>query len=290
MKIRHLKNNEIDYKAYDFCIENSSQGTVYAMSWYLDIVSPGWELLMADDYNYVMPIPVKKKLFFKYAVQPLMCQQLGVFSLKELFEEIFINFIQHIPYKYYYLQFNAQNLFNYQWLNMRSNHILNLNKPYEEIKKNYRDNCKRNIKKGYKSDLTIIDQVDIEDYLIILKNNSEKVPIYKEINKLRNFIKQLTLQSSFEGWSVYCNDMKTILSCVFFYQWKNRIYYLFPVSTPLGKSQHSMSILLDRFIQDHSNRDLILDFEGSSVKTIAYYYEGFGAINTPYPCLKKFLI
>ena len=109
MRIYYLKNQEINFKAYDFCVENSTQGTIYATSWYLNIVSPGWELLMADDYNYVMPIPVKKKLFFKYAIQPPLSQQLGVFSLKELTIDIFQSFIKHIPYRYcnFFLNING---------------------------------------------------------------------------------------------------------------------------------------------------------------------------------------
>ncbi|MDR1631378.1 MAG: hypothetical protein LBR97_00560, partial [Dysgonamonadaceae bacterium] len=73
MKIEWLKHEEIDFQAYNRCIESSSFGAVYAMSWYLDAVSPFWELLMAENYRYVMPLPVKRKFRIKYLMQPLFC-------------------------------------------------------------------------------------------------------------------------------------------------------------------------------------------------------------------------
>ena len=78
--MRLLSHNEIDIVKYDECIENSMQGTVYAMSWYLNAVFPGWSAYVIDDYDVVMPIPLKQKFGLKYALQPQFCQQLGIFS------------------------------------------------------------------------------------------------------------------------------------------------------------------------------------------------------------------
>jgi hypothetical protein len=81
MKIRHLKHSEIDLQKWDSCVQNAANALVYAESWYLDIVSPHWEALVADDYEYVMPLPVKRKFGIPFLVQPPLSQQLGVFSL-----------------------------------------------------------------------------------------------------------------------------------------------------------------------------------------------------------------
>ena len=287
MKIRHLKNNEIDYKAYDFCIENSSQGTMYAMSWYLDVVSPQWELLMADDYNFVMPIPVKKKYFLKYAIQPYLCQQLGVFSLKELTSEIFISFIKKISYKYCHFFLNANNVFDGSMnFNLRSNYELDLSRSYDEIKAGFSTNCLRNIKKAEKEELEIENQTEENIYLDFLLANSENRPIKHPTNILQDIIESVTQHSKIEIWSVR-NKNQNLLSCALFLKWKNRFYYFVPVSAKEGKLKQSMSYLLDGFIKHYAQSEFVLDFEGSSIANIARFYKGFGSQNKPYPELRK---
>ena len=59
--IRLLSHSEIDFVKYDECIENSMQGKVYAMSWYLDAVFPNWSVYVVGDYDVVMPVPLKRK-------------------------------------------------------------------------------------------------------------------------------------------------------------------------------------------------------------------------------------
>ena len=54
--IKYLEHEEIDLKKWDATIDASPNGMVYAKSWYLDIVSPGWEGLVNEDYNAVFPL------------------------------------------------------------------------------------------------------------------------------------------------------------------------------------------------------------------------------------------
>ena len=50
-------------------------GTVHVYSWYLDIVHPGWEALVDDDYQAVMPLTGGKKFGVNYLFQPYFVQQ-----------------------------------------------------------------------------------------------------------------------------------------------------------------------------------------------------------------------
>ena len=54
MQIRHLRHNEINYSLWDKCITNAKNSLVYASTWYLDVVSPDWEALVAGNYEYIM--------------------------------------------------------------------------------------------------------------------------------------------------------------------------------------------------------------------------------------------
>jgi hypothetical protein len=51
MKILRLKHTEIDKQRWDKAIENSSFPSIYALSWYLDVVSPNWQALVSEDYS-----------------------------------------------------------------------------------------------------------------------------------------------------------------------------------------------------------------------------------------------
>jgi hypothetical protein len=55
---------------------------------------------------------------------------------------------------------------------------------------------------------------------------------------------------------------------------------------PDGKTIGASHALIDAFIKDHANQNLILDFEGSDIRNLAYFYEGFGAGFEIYPGLK----
>ena len=101
--INYLTNEQIDKSRWDDCVAHAVNGNVYAFSWYLDIVHPGWEALVEMiDGNYVtiMPITKKKKYLINYLCQPFFVQQLGVFSRQPITEETTVAFLKSIPRKY----------------------------------------------------------------------------------------------------------------------------------------------------------------------------------------------
>ena len=50
--IKYLQHGEINKEKWDDCINLSPRGLVYALSWYLDAVHPGWEALVENDLFY----------------------------------------------------------------------------------------------------------------------------------------------------------------------------------------------------------------------------------------------
>ncbi|MEA2107399.1 MAG: hypothetical protein U9P82_11900, partial [Bacteroidota bacterium] len=110
LAINHLQNAQIDKQKWDLTIENSHNGLVYALSWYLDVVSPGWNALVLGDYEAVMPLPVKQKFGLEYLVQPPFCQQLGVFCSpdNENNDQYLLDQLQ-ILFRYIHIQLNAEN-------------------------------------------------------------------------------------------------------------------------------------------------------------------------------------
>ena len=96
--IQYLEHSKIDKAQWDATIAQC--GNIYAYSWYLDVVHPGWEALVDDDYQTVMPLTGGKKFGVHYLFQPYFVQQLGVFSKQPLSPEKTEEFLNAIPKKY----------------------------------------------------------------------------------------------------------------------------------------------------------------------------------------------
>lgn len=284
MQINYIKNKEIDFEKYDKCISKSAAGTVYAMSWYLDIVSPQWSILMAEDYSYVIPLPEKRKYGIRYVIQPYFCQQLGVFSKNKLSEEIFTRFLKTIPHRYANLQLNTSNAFNLPQEKLRPNYVLKLTDSFEEITSRFGSNCKRNIKKAQSYDNKICE-ITPEKYIDFLIKNDKGI-INETMVKTLGMLIDKALDSS-SGRILANFSENNLTAAVFLVSTSKRIYYLTPVSSEEGKQKQSMALLVSEVISQNANFDLILDFEGSSIPGVAKFYAGFGADLEYYPIWKQ---
>ena len=98
--IHYIEHKDIDFEKWDACVANSFNRLIYGFSWYLDVVCDDWDALVLNDYEAVFPLPKRKKWGIEYVYHPFFCQQLGVFSKKEVAIELFLN---SIPKKIKYL-------------------------------------------------------------------------------------------------------------------------------------------------------------------------------------------
>lgn len=287
--IRYLKRKDIDVDKYDFCVENSIQSRVYAFSWYLDIVADNWDVLVLNDYEVVMPIPVKRKLGLAYVAQPIFCQQLGVFSQRTLDKNLIDSFCKQLidKYKKILYQFNAENsmVLNQDSYQKRDNFILPLNTTYENLRKDYRKDRKSRINQVQKknfmiSDCTSKEIIDLAKtfYTHINLNNKD----YQTLSKIISTSSELD-----RGFLVGVYDDKRLLGASFFLKDSKRITYLFSVSSSEGKKHNVNSLILDKVIKEYAKTDFVLDFEGSMISGIASFFRSFGAKNEAYYCLRK---
>jgi hypothetical protein len=97
--IYYKKREEIDIAKWDQCIEKSSNGLIYAYSFYLDHTADNWDALILNDYEAVMPLPWRKKFQFYYLYQPTFTAQLGIFG-NNISAQLIENFLEAIPSKF----------------------------------------------------------------------------------------------------------------------------------------------------------------------------------------------
>lgn len=284
MKLQHLKNKAIDYQLWDEKIAVSQGGLPYAQSWFLDIVSPGWEALVSDNYDYIMPLPLKKKFALPYLIQPAFTQQIGIFSAKYITEDIVKLFIDKIPYLSFAIHLNENNLVEDS--TVLPNYVLQLASVYSEIAGNYSKNTKRNLEKAQVANLQFNKSGFDDEIRQFMVENANKSYSTK-LDLIFEIISTAEKHSKIEIFTVR-NTQNEIHASACFHKSNGRMVYVFPVSAPEAKQNAAMFRLIDNVIQMHANTETLLDFEGSQVESIARFYKGFGAINKPYYLIKRF--
>jgi len=284
MQIKHLQHKDIDYARWDECITQSHNQLTYAYSWYLDIVSPNWEALVTENYEFIMPLPIKRKYGIPYLVQPIFVQQLGVFSKHAIPKQIIELFIKQIRIFSYELNLNDKN-YHIDAVEY-PNYILDLNKPYAQIASHYSKNTIRNIEKATKANLTIQTELPVNEFISFYHAEDKN---YQSSHKsiAEKLLKKGIAENKITLYGVLSVKNKLIATlCIL--DSNDKITYLLPISSNEGKSSSAMFFLIDFIIRKEANKPVKLDFEGSSIEGIARFYKGFGAINQPYYILKQF--
>jgi len=253
------------------------------MSWYLDIVCPGWEAIISDDYKYVMPLTVRKKLGQKYFYKPVFTQFLGIFSSEEIKEEIGQKFVNEVLKHVRFIDnwFNPGNLFSEnKFYSKKQTQVLDLSNDYEMIAANYSRSSKNNVKKVRKLELFVQKEYNSEILIPLLKGmyyrkNVEGV-VGQDFKNLNEIMLYAQSNNMGEYYTIYSGDK--VCSAAFFLNWNGRSI-IYHAANELGRQKRSMFFLIDEYIKDHVGQDLLFDFAGSNIPGVAEWNFGFGAEN-----------
>lgn len=288
--IQYLRHREIDTTKWDDCIKHADHSLIYAHSFYLDQMAKNWDALVLNDYEIVMPLTWKNKFGIHYLYQPFLTAQLGVFG-KNISEKIVADFINSIPrsFRLIEISLNTGNSFSVPagFSLQRSNYVLDLNKPYEELYKNYRENIRRNIKKAMQLGCTAQKEFDVEEViqLALQQMNNYSKESADNVDRFRKLYQYLVQRKMAITYGIYSASRELLASAVFFLSNK-RAYYILVGNHPNGKTIGASHALINEFIKDYAGKDMVLDFEGSDIRNLAFFYSSFGAIHEIYPALK----
>lgn len=286
--IQYLQHNEIDPKKWDATI--ATCGNIYAFSWYLDIVHPGWEALVEEDYQSVMPLTGGKKFGVNYLFQPYFVQQLGVFSKLPLTEEKMRSFLDAIPPKFRFIEIrlNESNTLNksIQEFDYHRNILLDLNQDFNIIRSNYHTNTKRNLAKAESNNLQLVDTV-IPYHVVALFTDNRGALLDKwgdaEYARLTALTQVAVNRKAAFVLGVTEKGVGRLLCAAIFMMTDHRITFLFSGLTEEGKQRQAMTYLIDQVLQRYANQPVVFDFEGSDDDNLARFYLGFGGKEVNYP-------
>ena len=283
--IQYLTRSQIDTNKWDQCISRAINGRIYAYAVYLDTMSANWDALVLNDYDAVMPLTWKSKYGIRYLYQPFLAAQLGVFGNADVQA-----FIQAIPahFRFIDIYLNSTNTgsFDKEHVQLRDNYILRLDQSYETLFAAYRENIRRNIKKAKQAGCIVVKDFDVESVISLATAQMQlhDKNVEENIGRFRKLYQLLKAENKATTYDISLNGT-IIASCVFFFS-NQRAYYILVGNHPNGKTIGASHALIDAFIADHAGQELILDFEGSDIRNLAFFYSSFGATQEVYPALK----
>ena len=293
MEIRFISRDKIEKNRWDGCVHYANNGLIYGYTWYLDNVAENWDGLVEGNYQSVFPLVWNSKIVkIKQIYQPFLCQQLGLYSVKVCSKPRIEAFIKAIPqeYKFVSMHMNDRNnlVKNIGGLKTerRSNYLLALNRSYEEIRKNYSTNLKRNINKARRENLYITSGIKPEKFVEAIRKYHENYKTKKIPKQIYPMALRIIYNCLHRGLGsitgVYKEDSEDFCAALFVMYSGSRLINLLNVTTAAGRKIGAMHYLLDELIQQNAGRPAVLDFEGSNIESIARFNKSFGAEDTPY--------
>lgn len=281
--IVYLQRNEINIEKWDRSIDKAVNSLVYAYSWYLDIVCDGqWGALVNDDYEFVMPLPWRKRMGLPYIYQPFCTPQLGIFGIDVPDNECVQAFQRAIPKSFRLVDqkvniHHAIHLSSYA--STHTTYHLNLQADYNDIKEGYHSHTRRSLRKSAKQFLELQTNVLPSVVMDLFKSNKGlEIDDVKEADYLLllKVLETATEKDLCKTYGVYNESGECIAGACFVFG-REKIFFLLSAVNEEGKSKRAMYYLLDGFFSAHHSQGYTFDFEGSDIPGLARFYGGFGA-------------
>lgn len=294
MTIRYLSYNKIDKQRWDHCIRYAVNGMIYAESVYLDHLAANWSALVLGDYEAVMPLVWKKKWGIGYLYQPPFFQQGGIFSAGRLTGKTVKLFLEEAvkQFRFAEITLNHGNEIKAEQglqVNMRNNYVLPLGKAYSSISRSYDPYIRQRLNRLVKFNLQYRKSNNIAATIRLYRNlygermSSVTAGDYKQFELLCT---RLNKSNRVIVREVFDKEGKELLAAILLLKDERRIYNIISCILPAGKKKLANYFLYNEVIKEFAEEKIILDFEGSDIPGVAYFYSKFAKANEAYPFVK----
>lgn len=278
--IKKLTYQEIDFSKYTACIDNAVQKNLYAQTEILAHLCENWELLIFGDYDYVMPVPYKKKWGLKFVMMPLFCQQLGVFGPKQNpeVEEQFLQFFQK-NYRIMSYAFNYRNSFGTDF-KLKKNFFI-APTEYQMLRKKYFKGRKSTVKTAQYLEFK---SIELKDNISFIKNNFKGLEKKTDAEKFFSYLDYLDRRNMLKIFGSFKESQLTNLAIMI--DQDNTFSLLGLINDEHFRNDNGASFLIDRILKDHIHHHSF-DFMGGSIRGIEVFFKSFGAEMHQYPTIEN---
>lgn len=305
MPLRYLSHSFIDRDAWDDCVAVAEQVVPYAQATWLRTLNAGnWDAIVEPDptnggYRSILPVPTQRRLWGREALQPPFTQQLGLLTTAGSQHREVGEYLAALEGEFarLHLQLNDGNQLPAQlptgWqLAERVTYHLPLGAAYETLKAGYCADYRRRLRQaGERNDVTIKPHQDAEALINLFEREKGgevggmKPAYYQRLRQLARW-----LNGNGQGLLLHAHAAGTdeLLAGALFVRYRSRLIYLFAAATVAGKKAAAPLLLLDEAIRRHAGTpELVLDFEGGMIPSIARFFANFGARPVPYYTLTQ---
>jgi hypothetical protein len=298
---RLLRYSELDLAAWDACVAAAQEVVPYAQSWWLRATAGRWEASVeieqgTGQYLSVLPLPTKWRLSGSEVYQPAFTQQLGLLTLPDSKYSTVQLHLRHLPNRYArcYTQLNDQMHLPSLELpftcQTRITYHLSLHPIYAVVHAGYAADYRRRLRLNQELPvpLTVANAFGVEEMLTLFRQHSGEAAGLKSRHYQQLLALYAALQQHGQALPLEVRAPETgeLLAAALFIRFRTRLVYLFAAASPAGKKVGAPLLVLDYIIQRHAGTpDLVLDFEGGMIKSIARFFANFGATPVPYAAL-----
>jgi hypothetical protein len=293
MKVQYIENKQINKKKWDSCLQNSINTRIFGQSWYIEMVTDDWDAIIMDDYEAVMPLPVRKKNSFRYVYPPFFAPQMGIFSKTGVTEAMVDAFFKAIPTKFLVVEMRLNTQMklpeNLVLENVRT-YLLDLVEPYDQLYAKFSKNTKRNIKKAESAGLFIMENGVVNDIVRLFRQTkiADKANfVARDYERLARLVSIHINLKMGNLWLVFDKN-NNLQAGAFFIQYLNQAAFLFSGRGADSGDNGAMHFLINEYIKRNAGKNIVFDFCGSNTDSIARFYAGFGAIPSYYQLVRFF--
>ncbi|WP_221393129.1 GNAT family N-acetyltransferase [Dyadobacter sp. NIV53] len=299
-----LTRSQINDRQWDELITCSRQSIIYGFSWYLDIVCEEWNAIVwpaDDDFQIVMPLPIRNKCYINVIQQPFFCQYLGIFSRNELTEQQTIDFLTILSSHFSYIStysFHPHNhsvilavLPKFPALNFKLNHTywLSLNNSIEVIQNGYNTDRKSNLRKAGEFIWTMERSEDLLPLIELFeKHHAHRIRsgVSSQAYQILTVLTQKLISKNYaEIW--YAVSDGVIHAGALFVKRGSKAVYLFNAADEIGRKGNGRTYLLNKFFERNAGSNMHFDFESPEIDSVSDFYKSFGGETKPFFEIQK---
>lgn len=283
----------LDADVWDAFVAQSPQGSLYANSWYLDALLPGWQALVVSKgevWQAVMPLGICRKFGVSYALQPSFCQYLGVLfapfegkihRITHRKREVLQALLRGVPRNLRYWSYNFSPAFDYFLpfvrrqctITPRINHRLDLDRPLNNIAADFSSSVTNHLKKARQSGLTCRESRDVMPLaeqmfrlgVICRKEQHAFQRLWQAASQRQ---KGFLLEVADQAGQVHCRGA--------FLTFLDKAVFVASALEPVWKNRGGNSLLVWQAIEHCQARGIReLDFKGSMLAGVEHFILGF---------------
>lgn len=252
------------------------QSEIYSHTSFLDLCTDAdWKAIIWGDYNRVLPIYRKRKWgIIPYVCMPPFCQK---WDARYLSNNDIQRVLEYLRRRNVRVDIRIITSKNSTIVGQtKENFILEKGKrTYEELFGDYSSLLKKNLMRAKGE---IIENENPSEVKAFLSNNEMYINYVKEDS--RPILEKILSGKCLESKILSLRFEGSIEAVLIVPVWNQVGYTIFPYTSAKGRAIQAMSMLMDHLVKDDTL--LSINFEGSSIPSIANFYKQFNARSEQY--------